>query len=273
MGAIKFRELTWEDLETPTIMKDWLRAQRYSWLFVGIALLVMGAIVALFYYFVLSADAKFAHYAQQYPWLNKCSITCASKTNVAYLDQLTSCEVFDKLYTRPPVSHFEEWLLAINDRAASFECVGFPKSVEQVTADAIAMRTSIKEAEELAQLQRQEQLQQEIANRVPRFKNSLIEGRLAHIFEKSELDLTSDSHMILYVSLPRWLSFQVAMREQLANVAWQKWAQIYNPDKPDNARLSIYTVEGSIYLGGSPSNKGRPITLTDPGNSLHAGPQ
>ena len=187
-------------------------------------------------------------YAPLYPWLNRCDMECAGNVDAVYLDLQLHCNGLRALYGESQHSNLYDWRLAIDDRAASLNCAGFPK-----TLDTIALETRESKNNNYKQLmdsqrEKVKKLEDYIAQEIPRFEQSLIAGDLTHLVSRFYQDI-HDSDTMIITFTEEWFDLTSKMQNQISVVIWQKWAVLHSPLKFTKANISFIDINGD-EIGG-----------------------
>lgn len=210
-----------------------------------------------FHQLFLSDEEMKKLYTPTFEWLNRCDDTCQANTNPRFLHGITDCDTLTKQYEEHRTNYNIEWRIAVDDRASFVGCPGFPKEMTKITQDGDAAVEAIQERQEVA---RQEKVQIEkdmLSDQMPRYRQSLIEGNVRRFTLKFQQDTVDPETMVVVVS-DMWLRQNEYLRRQIAEVLWQKWANIRSPLDPEKVRLMLVDASGK-RVGGSPETTALPI--------------
>ncbi len=244
---VEYNEIKWDDLnKTDKRTALARRVELAGWL-IG-SILVVGALFSFFPWqdlFLSQSHLEEKYGAQAYAWLNRCDRDCASKVNASYLDAQRSCNALINLSTQENTQYLYEWRLAVDDRATSLGCVGFPQTLEAIHASAAETKKTLAQAEQSGRDAEQARLDAEKEQILTRFKQSVADGQLLHLLDQAVLDSTNQNSLRVTVT-EDWFQQSAALQQQVADVLWQKWAAIRSPRNPQQAELQLQTASGVI---------------------------
>lgn len=220
----------------------------------------LGAVFIPFNQLFLTEEEMQEMYTPSFEWINRCDEQCILNCNPRFLDTITSCATLAKEYQIERQNYNVDWRIAIDDRASFLGCEGFPKDMDTILADGQAAVAAIearqrKIREEKEALQREQESQQS-----DRFRQSLIDGSIRKYTLKFQQDPSDQDTMIIVVS-NTWLRESQFLRRQIAEVFWQKWANIRNPLNTDSVRIRLLNSDNE-EVGGSPQLSALPIWVT-----------
>lgn len=246
-----FGEIEWSAIEDGVITNELVKTERK---FTFYAIIIVIGLLALipFTSFLVSEEELRSAYITEYNWLNQCNANCQSKVDLEFLDKSRNCEALTSLYAQPHDNFAVEWGYAINDRATSLGCPGFPKGQEQVKTETKQVAKVQAEKIDAQQSSRRQKLLEELNSKQPRFATSITDGNLGQYVADSYQDSQNEGTMIIIMT-PVWENILQRKRLQLARAIWQKWVNIYNPSSPDSSFIQLRNSSGAL-IGGSNIN-------------------
>jgi hypothetical protein len=223
------------------------KAQRIQLSMVGVGVVAAIVVVVLTIPRDPTAATQHHDYALmkiKYPWLNSCDATCETKLDsdmnrLAYIDSRSSCDVMETYMAAQ--GKFPEMQLAINDKAASMHCRGFPKTIGQIQTATVQFRS--------------------FQDQVNAFKAELPGAGYDVTDDKySTTDVVwgaeqgDDSDTVAIYVTNKWNSIGYA--QKLANAKkWQQlWASVHSPTDRNKAKIFIEYDDFTPQWGGSHTN-------------------
>lgn len=246
-----FGEIEWNAIEDGIVTDELVKKERTFFFYAVIIALGLVALIP-FTSFLVSEEQLRSTYLEEYDWLNQCNIPCQSKVDLAFLDKSTNCDALTNLYAEPHDNFAIEWGYAINDRATSLGCAGFPKTAEVVVIETKEVAKIQEQKIEAQQSSRRLKLLEELNNKQPRFATSITDGGLRQYVTDSYQDSQNQDIMII-VMTPVWEKILQRKRLQLSRAIWQKWVNINNPSSPNISFIQLRNGSGAL-IGGSNLN-------------------
>jgi hypothetical protein len=245
-------ELSWDDLGDKKEEWHWTMHHTVGAVLICVAI-VAAAVLVLPIRDLLSSPAELAEkYPRSPAWLNRCDPGCARRINVSFIENLRSCEGLAKHFNDESRSDLLAWRLAIDDRASSLGCPGFPRTFSSIR-EGVQIDTSVRlEEEETVRHEREQQALDFAAQEIQRYEQSLQQGGLSQYVDRVIQDPVDRDTLYLTVN-NTWHAQPREDRLQLAEVLWQKWAVIHSLLVPTQSSVLLVDSEGAL-LGEVPGD-------------------
>ena len=248
MGVIEFKEINW-DLDSIRANPVIRKTEIFIW-----AIFLIGALILITVFtsvgdMFLTQQQLLNRYTPPYPWLNRCDLDCIENIDTGYLNLQSHCSGLRALYSESQHSNLYDWRLAIDDRATSLSCEGFPKTLDTIATETNESLINNRRELNASQREKVKKLEDYIAHETLRFEQSLQAGDLTHLVYRFYQDLRDRDTMVITVT-DEWSGQTLQMQRQVAQAIWQKWAAIHSPLEFERADIRLITIAGDI-IGGS----------------------
>ena len=237
MGLLQYREVDWDDLDE-NVEQGMSWRELLAWCF---ALLVF---FSLFLH-LFPLDDLFlppgelaAKYPRSHGWLNRCNIACEQEVNTDYLALQRQCSGLAALFADDRQPYLLSWRLAVDDRASSLGCEGFPHELRSIRSSVNQIEQDRGLAVEQNRFEREQRMLDEQAREISRYEQSLAEGRLLQFVGRIVQD-PADPGTVTLTLTPAWDRLPETQRAQVQDVLWQKWALIHSPAEPAQSHVLL----------------------------------
>jgi hypothetical protein len=196
---------------------------------------------------------QFWYIEKPYAWLNRCNIQCQKVVNIHHVDQIGSCIGLTNLFNEPQQNFPVDWRLAVDDKASSLGCSGFPKTIEEIESVVQKIAEQTVQVDTKIEQKRQE-VREQLSKKNERFEESMNEKTLRGYIAQSNQSTARASEMQIVMTANFW-RLNPVKQEEILNTVWQKWAVIYDHRNTTETTVTIYDTENIL--------KGTKTSLTD----------
>lgn len=254
---MQYSAIQWEDLDTTDAVSRISVTEIIGWLIALVAAIVVIALSIPFQRMVMTEEEIEAKYGRRYNWLNRCNVRCESKVSVGKLHAQLHCTALAKWFDEPRNHSQIEWRLAVDDRATSLGCTGFPKEMSVIRKGAEAMVEKMDDNIDKVTEERKKSSEDLKAQIALRYMQSLQQGKVSHLIQRAYPDIYDDYTMVITIA-DAWYFQSPRLQKQAAEVLWQKWVNVKDPAYPNKPRIRILDPDGKV-IGGSPAGAAFPI--------------